>query len=123
MARPKKEVCKTLNAYNADKKIQAYFIRCETKNKPLTIMGIANALKISKDEVINIDSTKFTKELKDVIRDARNRVAQEYEELLHTSAKNTGAKFALKQLGWDDSSNLKLNNDEKPFKVNIKIID
>lgn len=122
MARPRIQDCKALNAYNADKKIKAYVSECRREKRPLTIMGIANALNISKEEVIEVDKAKFTKELKEVIRTARNRVAQEYEELLHASTKSTGAKFALKQLGWQDNSDVKIN-DDKPIKVNIKVIE
>lgn len=110
MARPKLYE----EANDMQKIINAYFNMCNEKDKPYTMSGLANALNMSRQSLINYSKDN---EFFDTIKKARSRVEQQLEENgLIGKANATFTIFNLKNnYGWKDS--VEVNDNRELNKV------
>ena len=142
MGRPKKYN----NAEEMQKKIDEYFNSCQKpvkifskelgkyiivtdekgnieyeQYKPYTITGLANALNMSRQDLINYEKDN---EFFDTITCAKRKVEQYVEERLFDRDGANGAKFNLANnfSRWKDKQEVEVAQ-EKPFELNIKVIE
>ena len=142
MGRPKKYN----NAEEMQKKIDEYFNGCQKpvkifnkylgkyitvtdekgnieyeQYKPYTITGLANALNMSRQDLINYEKDN---EFFDTITCAKRKVEQYVEERLFDRDGAYGAKFNLANnfSRWKDKQEVEVAQ-EKPFELNIKVIE
>ena len=89
--------------------------------KPYTITGLANALNMSRQDLINYEKDN---EFFDTITRAKRKVEQYVEERLFDKDGANGAKFNLANnfSRWKDKQEVEVAQ-EKPFEVNIKVIE
>ena len=89
--------------------------------KPYTITGLANALNMSRQDLINYEKDN---EFFDTITRAKRKVEQYVEERLFNKDDANGAKFNLANnfSRWKDKQEVEVAQ-EKPFEVNIKVIE
>ena len=78
------------------KKIDAYFKK--TPDDEITITGLAIALDTTRETLIDYGKRD---EFSDTIKNAKDRVANEYEKDLRKKGRS-GDIFALKNFGWKD---------------------
>jgi hypothetical protein len=91
-------------ATEMQKAIDAYFAECEIKEKPLTIVGLAYALNLSRQGLLEYSAKDA---FSDTVKRAKQRVEMHLEERLDGAAP-TGAIFNLKNnFGWKDQSETK----------------
>lgn len=76
--------------------------------EPATITGLILYLGFSHREALSDYEKKV--EFSDIIKKGRTRVEHEYEKRLHGD-KNTGAIFALKNMGWKDKIEQEINGN------------
>ena len=90
--------------------IDAYFSLCDQLEKPYTMSGLANALNMSRQSLINYSKED---EFFDTIKKARAEVEQQLEEnALMGKANSTFTIFNLKNnYGWRDSVEVKNDNE------------
>jgi hypothetical protein len=80
------------------KKAQVYFDKCINNFTPITITGLALALKTSRETLMNYEKRdKFFDAIKEV-----KLVCENYAEQRLFGTTPTGAIFALKNYGWKD---------------------
>lgn len=82
------------------KKIDAYFARCEKDDEPLTITGLALALDTSRETLMEYGERE---EFVDTIKKAKLKIEHAYE-LRNIKRGNAGDIFALKNFGWKDKT-------------------
>jgi hypothetical protein len=83
---------------------KAYFSDKYTNNQPITISGLALAVGLSSRE--SLDEYGRRPEFSDVVKQAKLRVTQAYEERLWGTSP-TGAIFALKNIAsWRDQQDV-----------------
>ena len=106
MARPKLYE----NKEQVHKIIDEYFALCDEKDKPYTMSGLANALNMSRQSLINYSKDD---EFFDTIKKARADVEQQLEEnALSGKANSTFTIFNLKNnYGWRDTVEVKNDNE------------
>lgn len=106
MARPKLYETKE----EVQKIIDAYFSLCDQLEKPYTMSGLANALNMSRQSLINYSKED---EFFDTIKKARAEVEQQLEEnALMGKANSTFTIFNLKNnYGWRDTVEVKNDNE------------
>jgi len=94
--------------------IDDYFSLCDKLDKPYTMSGLANALNMSRQSVINYSKND---EFFDTIKKARAEIEQQLEEnALMNKANSTFTIFNLKNnYGWKDS--VEVADKEKLTKV------
>ena len=99
--RPLKHTLKEIEA-----NIAAYFKRQDEEQRPYTVTGLANALNMDRDQLINYGNKE---EFSNAIKEAKRKVHEYAEErLFGTSA--TGVIFSLKNnWGWKDKSEVENN--------------
>ena len=87
--------------------IDKYFDDMEELGRPLTITGLAFALEIDREQLINYtNKDKFA----DTLKRARQRIYVYAEESLWTSRNPAGPIFNLKNnYGWKDKQEVDLN--------------
>lgn len=90
--------------------IDAYFSLCDQLEKPYTMSGLANALNMSRQSVINYSKEE---EFFDTIKKARGEIEQQLEEnALMGKSNATFTIFNLKNnYGWQDKSELEVKKD------------
>lgn len=110
MARPKLYE----NKEEVQEIIDAYFSLCDQLEKPYTISGLANALNMSRQSLVNYSKED---EFFDTIKKAKLEVEQQLEEnALMNKANATFTIFNLKNnYGWRDS--IEVADKEKLAKV------
>jgi len=87
--------------------IDDYFTKCENADEPVTITGLALALKTNRQTLLNYeDREKYF----DTIKTAKTRVEHYAEKKLFTGTP-TGAIFALKNFGWSDKHEIDTSID------------
>ena len=107
--------------------IEEYFDKCDESKRPYTVTGLAIALDMSRQDLINYcDRTDENNQpFFDTIKRAKNRVENSVEEGLLSGKYNaTGAIFNLKNnYGWKDKQEQEITgaNGDK-FELNIKVI-
>ena len=90
-------------------KINEYFSKCESEDRPKTMQGLANALGMTRQSLVNYgDRNEFF----DTIKNARDTVTSEIEEKLLKSGQPTvGCIFWLKNnAGWVDKQEIDVNS-------------
>lgn len=89
---------------------------CIRPSEPATITGLVLYLGFAHRQ--SLDDYEKQSEYSDIIRRARTRVANAYEQKLH-EGKAQGSMFALKNInGWRDNQDIQLSTpDDKPFEV------
>lgn len=94
--------------------IEAYFSLCDQLERPYTMSGLANALNMSRQSLINYSKDE---EFFDTIKKARAKVEQQLEEnALMGKANSTFTIFNLKNnYGWRDS--VEINNQNELTKL------
>lgn len=110
MARPKLYE----NKEQVQKIIDKYFADCDKREKPYTMSGLANALNMSRQSLVNYSKDE---EFFDTIKKARFNVEQQLEEnALSGKANATFTIFNLKNnYGWRDT--LEYKNDSELSKL------
>lgn len=110
MARPKLYE----NKEEVQEIIDAYFSLCDKLEKPYTMSGLANALNMSRQSVINYSKED---EFFDTIKKAKAEIEQQLEEnALMNRANSTFTIFNLKNnYGWKD--NVEVADKDKLAKV------
>lgn len=109
MARPKLYE----NKEQVQKIIDDYFALCDEKEKPYTMSGLAYALNMSRQSLINYSKDE---EFFDTIKKAREKVEVMLEENLYRLGNNSGIIFNLKNnYGWKD--NVEVTNKHELNKV------
>jgi len=84
-------------------KIDRYFKI--TPDEKITITGLAVFLNCDRETLTNYENRD---NFFDIVKDARNKVAQSYEESLKKRG-NAGDIFALKNFGWTDRTEIEQN--------------
>lgn len=116
MARPK--------LYDSVEKLQKdiddYFKMCDKKEKPYTMSGLALALDMSRQSLINYSKDE---EFFDTIKKAKQRVETQLEEnALFNKANPTFTIFNLKNnFNWKDKQEHEISNSEETNKQLINI--
>ena len=90
------------------KDIDKYFKECDKKEKPYTISGLACALNMSRQSIINYENSE---EFFDTIKKAKQKVEQQLEEnALMGKGNSTFTIFNLKNnFEWKDHVEVKTN--------------
>ena len=116
VGRPKKYT--SVNKMQED--IDKYFKKCDEKNEPYTITGLAIALNLDRKTINNYakDSEFFP-----TIKKAKLRVEEYLEKKLLLNGSPTGVIFNLKNnFDWKDKQEVDLGQ-ESSFEVNIKVVE
>lgn len=88
------------------KKIDAYFLDCDKKERPYTVCGLAYALSLTRQGLLEY---KRKEEFSDTITRARQRVEIAMEELLLRNSANNGVIFNMKNnFKWRDQSDISI---------------
>lgn len=83
-----------------EKAINDYFSKCDEKEKPYTMTGLALSLGIDRTTLINYGKRDLFSTL---IKNAKARVEEQLEESLYRLGNNSGVIFNLKNnYGWTD---------------------
>lgn len=100
--------------------IQKYYIRCEEKEKPLTMSGLALWLGISRQTLVNYS---YKDDFFDTINIARGMVQADMEERgLSGNSNATMSIFSLKNnFGWVDKQEINANNNNTNLNKNIDL--
>lgn len=104
------------NPGTLQKKVDEYFVWAKTENNGLkTITGLALFLGFESRQ--SIYDYEKDGEFSYIIKNARLRVEEGYEERLHGQMP-TGAIFALKNMGWKDKTETELSGkDGGPIQI------
>lgn len=78
--------------------IDKYFTDCEKTGEPLTVTGLAIALKTTRETLMDYQERD---EFSDTVKTAKLKIENAYEKRLIARG-NGGDIFALKQFGWRD---------------------
>lgn len=116
MARPKKYT----DVEEMENKIENYFKMCDKKGEPYTITGLAIALDLDRKSINNYSKDdKFFP----TIKKSKAKVEEYLEKRLLFNSSATGVIFNLKNnFDWKDKQEVEVAQ-EKPFEVNIKVIE
>nr|DAZ62845.1 MAG TPA: DNA packaging protein gp3 [Caudoviricetes sp.] len=88
------------NAEEMQLKIDKYFLDCDNNNEPYTVTGLALALDMSRQDLINYSNKE---EFFDTIKKAKLKVENYLEKRLIKDSSCTGIIFNLKNnYGWKD---------------------
>lgn len=100
--------------------IAKYFMQCDHDNEPYTITGLALALDMSRQSILRYEEKD---EFCDTIKKAKLKVENYLEKRLIKDSSCTGIIFNLKNnYGWKDKQEVEVEQN-KPFDVNIKVVD
>ena len=105
----KKKIGRPLKYKSPDdmqKKIDAYFTDCDRKEAPYTVTGLALAIDMSRQGLVNYEKKG---EFFDTIKKAKGRVEEFLEQRLLSANCSTGVIFNLKNnFGWRDHSDISI---------------
>ena len=108
------------NVEEMQKVIDEYFKICDEKGDPYTITGLAIALDLDRKSLINYSKDN---EFFHTIKKVKAKVEDYLEKKLLTGNSATGIIFNLKNnFEWKDKQEVEVAQ-EKPFEVNIKVIE
>ena len=109
------------SAYEMQRDIDSYFYNCDAKQRPYTVSGLANALDLTRQSLLNYAEDD---EFFDTIKRAKSKIEQFTEELLFSKDVPTaGVIFNLKNnYDWKDKQEIEadVNND---VTINIELSD
>ena len=92
-----------------EKAINEYFDKCDKKEKPYTMTGLALSLGIDRTTLINYGKRDLFSTL---IKNAKAKVEEQLEESLYRLGNNSGVIFNLKNnYGWRDTVEVKNDNE------------
>lgn len=116
VGRPKK--------YNSVEEMQQlindYFNYCDENKKPYTVSGLANALDLTRQSLLNYEEND---EFFDTIKRAKSKIEQFAEECLFVGSNTAGVIFNLKNnYNWKDKQEIEadINTD---VTINIELSD
>lgn len=116
VGRPKK--------YNSVEEMQQlindYFNYCDENKKPYTVSGLANALDLTRQSLLNYEEDD---EFFDTIKRAKSKIEQFAEECLFVGSNTAGVIFNLKNnYNWKDKQEIEadINTD---VTINIELSD
>lgn len=116
VGRPKK--------YNSVEEMQQlindYFNYCDENKKPYTVSGLANALDLTRQSLLNYEEDD---EFFDTIKRAKSKIEQFAEECLFVGSNTAGVIFNLKNnYNWKDKQEIEaeVNTD---VTINIELSD
>lgn len=104
--------------------IDAYFVKQDERKKPYTIMGLAIALDIDRDTLLNYEKKAAYKQFFGTVKGAKARIAEQMEEnLLGGDGNKTGLIFSFKNnFGWKDKQEVEQSGpDGGPVQHSHKI--
>ena len=102
------------------KDIESYLSECTKKGKPPTLSGLALALDISRQTLINYGKDEL---FGTTVARARQTVESQWEEMLAT-AKGTGVQFNLKNnFGWRDKSEREITGADGAPLISKIVVD
>ena len=116
MPRPKK----FNKAEDMQKVIDNYFNDCDEKSRPYTVSGLANALDLTRQSLLNYAEDD---EFFDTIKRAKSKIEQFAEECLFVGNNTAGVIFNLKNnYNWKDKQEIEadVNSD---LTINIELTD
>lgn len=88
------------SAEELQKAINDYFLKCDEKEKPYTMTGLAISLGVDRTTLINYGKRESFSTL---VKNAKARVEEQLEESLYRLGNNSGVIFNLKNnYGWRD---------------------
>jgi len=93
------------------KLIDDYFADCEIREIPLTITGLALALDTSRKRLLDIENN-YPADFRHAIKKAKLIVENDYEKALRKNGR-AGEIFGLKNFGWKDQQDLKVDKEIK----------
>ena len=99
--------------------INNYYADCENRDAPLTMSGLAEALDLSRQSLVNYSKNEL---FFDTILKAKRKVEKDQAERLVGGKGNaTGIIFSLKNnYGWVDKQEIEQTNiDKTPFEIKI----
>jgi len=100
--------------------IEKYFMECDMYGEPYTVTGLCLALDIDRKTLINYGERE---EFFHTIKKAKLRIENYLEKRLIKDSSCTGIIFNLKNnYNWKDKQEVDLESD-KPFNVNIRVVD
>lgn len=97
------------------KEVDEFFVDCDKKRTPYTITGLSLYLGFCSRQTLY--EYRDTDEFGDIIKRACQKVENRYELNLHGTT-STGSIFALKNMGWQDKTEVH-NTGEQDHNVNI----
>jgi hypothetical protein len=90
-----------------NEKIEEYFLRQDAQDRPYTITGLALAVGMDRDRLIQYENRE---PFYDTIKRAKQRVHEYVEERLFGGCSATGVIFSLKNnFGWKDKTEVDQN--------------
>lgn len=102
------------------KDIDNYFKYCDENKKPYTVSGLANALDMTRQSLLNYEEKE---EFFDTIKRAKSKIEQFAEESLFIGSNTAGVIFNLKNnYNWKDKQEIEadINSD---VNINIELSD
>lgn len=100
--------------------ITNYFKYCDENKKPYTVSGLANALDLTRQSLLNYEEDD---EFFDTIKRAKSKIEQFAEECLFVGSNTAGVIFNLKNnYNWKDKQEIEaeVNSD---VTINIELTD
>ncbi len=99
-----------------EKAINDYFAKCDEKEKPYTMSGLALSLGIDRRTLINYGNKDLFFSL---IKNAKLKIEQQLEESLYRLGNNSGVIFNLKNnYGWVDKQEQEITETKRYNIVN-----
>ena len=92
-------------------KIDKYFADCDEGEIPYTITGLAMELQSSRKALLDIESN-YPEEFVNTIKQSKLKIENDYEIALRKTGR-AGDIFGLKNFGWKDQQNVKLEAEVK----------
>lgn len=87
-------------AAEMQERIDKYFADCDEQGRPYTVTGLALALDMSREDLLNYQGRE---EFFDTVRRAKQKCEQYAEEMLYKARNPHGVIFSLKNnWGWRD---------------------
>jgi len=99
-----------------EKKIDAYFAKCDEKEEPYTITGLCLALGTYRDVLLDYENLDNRKEFSNAIKRAKLRCQNYAEQQMYLKQNPAGPIFALKNYGWRDKQEIE-HSGEMVFAV------
>lgn len=97
-------------AVELQRKIDAYFDKCDEENKPYSIEQLATSIGIARQTLWEYQGRdKFA----DAIKMAKQRIAGNVEQIMLSGKAQAGCIFWLKNHGWSDKQEIEVNDISK----------
>lgn len=108
------------NIEEMEQTINKYFKYCDENKKPYTVSGLANALDLTRQSLLNYEEND---EFFDTIKRAKSKIEQFAEECLFVGSNTAGVIFNLKNnYNWKDKQEIEANI-ESDVTINIELSD